>query len=149
MASWKAGGMCLSTRPGTPYGLTTLWFGVPRRASWKMVGVIWPINIGTDEVGVGQTWPFHGNGAPGGSVGSGDRAVVYNFSSCAITFVGVVSRRPDVSSRMRERSVRRVRLYGVPAEVRRMDLRATLGFFANMRKEPCRISDGEGCVRDG
>jgi hypothetical protein len=98
-----------------------------------MDGVIYPINIGTKEVGVGRTWPSHGNGAPGASVGSGDRAFVSSFSSRAITSVGVVSRRPDVSSRRTERSLGRVRLSGVPSEVRRMDLRAALGFFTNMR----------------
>jgi len=87
-----------------------------------MAGVICPINIGTDEeVGVGRTLPSHGNGAPGGRVGSGDRAVDSNFSSCAITSAGEVSMRPDVSSRRTERSVGREGLYGVPSEVRRMD----------------------------
>jgi len=124
----------LSTSPGTPYGPAALWFGVRRRASWKMVGVIWSINIVTEEVGVGWTWPSHGNGAPGGSVGSGDRAFVSNFSSCVITSVGVVSRRPDVSSRRTERSVGRVGLSGAPSEMRRMDLRAKLGFFTNTRR---------------
>ena len=86
--------MCLSTIPGTLSGPAALWVGVRRRASWKMTGVIWPINIGTEEVGVGRTWPSHGNGALGGSIGSGDRAVVSNFSSRAITFAGVVRIAP-------------------------------------------------------
>jgi hypothetical protein len=91
-----------------------------------MAGVIWPINMGTEEVGVGRTCPSHGNGAPGGSVGSGDKAGVSNFSSCAITSAGVVRMCLDVSSRRTERSVGSVGLSGVPSEVRRMDLRATL-----------------------
>jgi len=46
----------------------------------------------------------------------------------------VVRRRPDLSSRKMERSVGSVGLSVVPSEVRRMDLRATLGFFTNMRR---------------
>jgi hypothetical protein len=99
-----------------------------------MAGVIWPINVGTEEVGDGRTWPSQGNGAPGGSVGSGDRAVDSNFSSCAITSAGVVSMRPNFSSQRTERSVGRVGLSGAPSEVRRIDLRAALGFFTNMRR---------------
>jgi hypothetical protein len=134
MASWNAGGMCLSTRPGTLSRPAALWFGVRRRASWKMVGVIWPISIGTEEVGVDRMWSSQGNGAPEGSVGSGERAAVSSFSSCAIISVGVVSSHPDVSSRRTERSVGRVGLSNVPSEVRRMDLRAALGFFTNTRR---------------
>ena len=85
MASWNADGMCFSTKPGTLFGPATLWFGVRRRASWKMVGVIWTIIIGTEEVGVGRTWPSHGESAPGGIVGSGESDVVSLFSSCVIT----------------------------------------------------------------
>jgi len=99
-----------------------------------MAGVIWPISIGAKEVGVGRTLSSHGNGAPGGSVGSGDRAVVSSFFRCDVTSVGVTSIRLDVSSRRTERSVRRVGLSSVPSEVRRIDLRAALGFFTNMRR---------------
>ncbi len=134
MASWNAGGMCLSTRPSTPSGPEALWFGVRLRASWKMAGVIWPISIGTEGVGDGRTWSSQGNGALGGSVGSGDRAVIFSFSSYAIISVGVVSSRLDVLSRRTKRSVERVGLSGVPSEVRRMNLRAELGFFTNMRR---------------
>jgi hypothetical protein len=86
-----------------------------------MDGEIWPTGIGTEEVGVGRTWPSHGSSAPGGSVGSRDRAFVTSFSSCAITSAGVVSMRLDVSSRRTERSVGRIGLSDVPSEVRRMD----------------------------
>ena len=93
-----------------------------------MVGVIWPIGIGTEEVEVGRTWPSHVNGAPGGRVESGERvAVSMLLSSCVITTDGVVRRRPNVLSRRTERSVGSVGLSGVLSEVRKMDLRATLG----------------------
>ena len=89
--------------------------------------------MGTEEVGVGRTWASHGNGAPGGSVGSGERDVVSILSSCVITSDGVVRMRPVVSSRRTERSVGSVSLSGVPSKVQRMDLRATLGFYTYMR----------------
>jgi hypothetical protein len=98
-----------------------------------MTGVIWPISIGTEEVGVRRTWPSHGNDAPGGIAGSGESAVVSIFLSYIITSDGVVRRRPNASSRRTERSVGSVRLSGFPSEVRRMDLSAILGFFTNMR----------------
>ena len=91
------------------------------------------IIIGTEEVGDGLTWPIQGNGAPGGSVGSGERVVVSICVSYVITSDGMVKRRPDASSRRTERSAGSVGLSSVPTEVRRMDLRATLGFFTNMR----------------
>jgi len=93
-----------------------------------MDGVIWPINIGTEEVGVEWTWPSHKNGAPGGIVGSGEGVVGSIFSSCVLTSDEVVRRHPNVSSRRTERSVGSVRSSGVPSEVQRMDLSATLGF---------------------
>jgi hypothetical protein len=99
-----------------------------------MAGVICPINIGTEKVGVGQTCPSQGNGAPGGSVGSGERAIVSILVSCFTTSDGVVRRSPDLSSRRIERSVGSMRFLVVPAEVWRMDLSATLGFFTNMRR---------------
>ncbi len=64
--------------PGTPSGPAALWFGVRRRASWKIAGLIWSISIGSGEAGVGRTWLSQGKGAPGGSVGSGERALVSN-----------------------------------------------------------------------
>ena len=72
-----------------------------------------------------------------------------SLGSLVVTSVGVVSSRPDVSSRRTERPVGRVGLSSVPSEVRRMDLRASLGFSRICEEAPCRISDGEGCVRDG
>ena len=66
-------------------------------------------------------------------MGSGERVVVYIFVSCVITSDGAVIRRLDVSSRSTEISAGSVGLSGVPSVVRRMDLRATIGFFTNMR----------------
>jgi len=54
-----------------------------------MAGVICPISIGAEEVGVGRTWPSQENGAPGGSVGSGERATVSVCVSCVNTSNGV------------------------------------------------------------
>ena len=68
--------MCLRTRPGTPSGLVALRLGVRRSASCIMVGVVHPVTIGMDEDDVGRTWANHGKGAPGGSVGFGDKAAV-------------------------------------------------------------------------
>ncbi len=96
--SWNACGMCFSITPGTPSGPAALWFGVRRRASWKMAGVICPISIGTEGVGVGWTWPSQGNGAPGGNVGSGERGAVSIIVSCVNTYDGVVRRLTDFSS---------------------------------------------------
>ena len=97
-----------------------------------MAGVIWPICIGTEEVGDGRTWPSQENGAPGGIVGSEERDVVSIFVSDVITSDGAVIIRPHVSSRRTERSVGSVGMSGVPSEVRRMHLKATIGFFTNM-----------------
>jgi hypothetical protein len=99
-----------------------------------MAGVICPISIGIEEVGVGRTWPSQGNVAPGGSAGSGERAIVSIFLSCAHISDGVVRRRPDLSSRRMERSVGIAELSVIPTDVLRMDFSATLGFFANMRR---------------
>jgi len=125
--------MCLSTKPGTPFGPAALWFGVRRRVSRKIDGMMWPINIGIEEVGVGRTCQSHGNGARRGIAGSGESDVVSIFLSCVITSDGEVRRRPNASSRRTDGSVGMVGLSGVPSEVRRMDLSATLGFFTNMR----------------
>ena len=62
------------------------------------------------------------------------RVVVSICVRCVNTSDRVVRRRQDVSSRKMEISVGSVRLSVIPSEVRRMDLRATLGFFTNMRR---------------
>jgi len=93
--------------------------------------MMWPINIGTEEVGVGRTCQSHRNGARRGIAGSGESDVVSIFLSCVITSDGEVRRRPTASSRRTERSVGRVGLSGVSSEARRMDLSATLGFFTH------------------
>ena len=67
-------------------------------------------------------------------MGSGERVVVSICVSCVNTSFGVVRRCPDFSSRKMERSVGSVGLSVVPSEVRRMDFKATLGFFTNMRR---------------
>ena len=148
--------MCFSTTPGTPYGSASEWFGVLRRASWKIAGVIWPISIGTEEVGAGRTWPGQGNGAPGGNVGSGERVVVSICVSCVNASDGVVRRRLDFSSRKMERSVGSVGLSVDPSEVRRMNLRATLDCFYKHAKKclaifqaaevACVVDEEAGCL---
>jgi len=82
-----------------------------------MAGVTCPISIGTEEVGVSLTWPSRGNGAPGGSVGSGERAYVSILVRCSITSDGAVRRSQDLSSRRIEKSVGSVKLSVVPADV--------------------------------
>ncbi len=67
-------------------------------------------------------------------MGSGERGVVSICASCVNTSDGLVRRCPDFSSRKMERSVGRLGLSVVPSEVWIMDLRATLGFFTNMRR---------------
>ena len=96
--------------------------------------MIWPISIEYEEAGVGRTWPSQGKGAPKGSVGSGERAVVSNCVRCDIISVGVVIICPVFSSRRTERSMGSVEVSSYPSEDRRMDLRVTLGFFTNMRR---------------
>ena len=66
-------------------------------------------------------------------MGSMERAVVSICVSCVNASDGVVTRRPNVSSRKMERSVGSLVLSVVPSEVRRMDLRATFGFLTSMR----------------
>ena len=66
-------------------------------------------------------------------MGPGERAFVSIFVNWVITSDGVVRRRLDISSRMTERSIGSAGLSGVPSEVWRMDLSATLSYFANMR----------------
>jgi len=126
--------MCLSMRPVTPSGPVALWLGVRRRASYMMVGGIHPEIIGVEAAGVGGMCPSQGKRAPGGSVGSGDRAT---FSICvilAITSSGAVMRRSVVSSRITERSIGREEGVSVtPSVVRRINLSATLGFLIKKR----------------
>ena len=80
-ASWNANGMCFRTRLGTPSSPAALCFGVRRRASCNITGVICPEIIGTEEVGVGRTRPSQGNGDLEGIVGSGERATVSIYAS--------------------------------------------------------------------
>ena len=68
-ASWNTRGMCLRIRPGTPFRPGALWFGVRRRASSSIAGVMHLKIIGTVCRRLGVMWESHGNGAPGGSVG--------------------------------------------------------------------------------
>ena len=69
-------GMCLRIRQGTPYGPAALWFGVRRRASSSIAGVMHLEIIGMVCRRLGVMWEGHESGAPGGSVGLGERVVV-------------------------------------------------------------------------
>ena len=120
-------------RPCTLSGPTALCLGVRRKASYIIVGVIHPEIIGVDDVGVERTCPSHRKGAPGGSVGSGDRATDSICVVLATTSSGVVMRRPVVSSRMMERSAGRQGVSVTSSDVRRMDLSAMLGLFIKRR----------------
>ena len=122
------------TRHVTPFGPAALWFGARRRASCIIAGVFCLDIIGTDEIGVSRTRPSQENGAPGGSIGSGERATVSICASFLTTSAGVVMRRPDVSSLRMERSVGIVVEYLSPVSDRRIYLSATLGVFTNMRR---------------
>jgi hypothetical protein len=86
-------------RPGTLSGPAALWLGVRRKASCMMAGVIHPEIIGVEADGVGWMYPSQGKGAPGRSVGSGDRAIVSIWVILAIAYSGAVMRRPVVSFR--------------------------------------------------
>ena len=99
-----------------------------------MTGMIQPEIKGFEEVGVGRTWPSQGNGAPRGSVGSGEKSMVSDCASFVITSTGVVTRRPVASLLMMERSVGREKESFTPVVVLRNDSRATLGFLTNMRR---------------
>jgi hypothetical protein len=92
-----------------------------------------PDFISIEEEGVGRTWSSQGKGALVGSVGSGDRATVSISGIFAITYGGEVMRRLVVSSRMMKRYVGREGEYLSPSADHRIDLRATLDFFTNMR----------------
>ncbi len=72
-------------------------------------------------------------GPPGGERGPERVRPFFSCVSLEITSSGEVSSRPVVSSRMTERSVGRVGVLVAPFAVRRIYLRATLGFFINMR----------------
>ena len=120
--------------PGTPSGPAALWFGVRRRASCSIAGVMHPEIIGMVYRWLGVMWESHGNGAPDERVGSGERAVVSSFSTCLITSFGSVMRLPEMSSLMIERSVGSGGESSLSAAVRMMDCRATFGFLTNMRR---------------
>ena len=79
-----------------------------------MAGVMHSEIIGVNDAGVGWTCPSQGKGAPGGSVGSGDRTAVSICVILATTSSGAVMRRPVVSSRITERFVGRKRGIGYP-----------------------------------
>ena len=66
---------------------------------------MWPAIIGTEEVGVARTKAPHGNGAPGGRVGSGESAIVSSSAIFLTTACGSVMRIPFSASLMMERSV--------------------------------------------
>jgi hypothetical protein len=68
-----------------------------------------------------------------GRKGSGERVAVSSCASLEMTSSGEVSSRPVVSSRMTEKSVGREGVVVAPSAVRRIYLRATLGFLLNMR----------------
>jgi len=87
-AAWKQGGMCFIIMPCTPSGPAALWFEVRRRASCRIAREIHP-----DIMEVVCSWgegtrASHGNGAPDGSVGSGDSALIFTFCTCAMTSAG-------------------------------------------------------------
>ena len=82
-------------------------------------------------------------------MGSGERAIVSISVSCVNISDGVVRRMPDLSSHRMERSVGSTKLSVVTTEILRMDLSATLGFFANIRKVLCHIFYDGGCGRVG
>jgi hypothetical protein len=88
-------GMCLSISPGTQSGPAALWFGVRRRASCSIDGVMHPEIIGIVYCRLGVMWESHGNGALGGSMGSGERALVSSFCTCLMTSFGSMMRRPE------------------------------------------------------
>ncbi len=127
-------------RPGTPSAPDALWLGVRRIASCEMARVIQLEIIGIEDAGVRRTCPNHGKRAPGGSVGSGDRAAVSTCSILATISSGAVMRQSVVSSRVMERSMGRILVSFFPSAVRRMDLSAAVDFSTNKRSRalPCR-----------
>jgi hypothetical protein len=116
-------------------GPAALWFGVRRKDSCMMAGVIHPVIIGVEVNGVGWTCPSQGNGAPGGSVGSGETATVSILVILAITLSGAVIRRPVVSSRITKSSLGSEGVSFTPFVVRIIYLSTTLGFFRKRRSK--------------
>jgi len=66
--------------------------------------------------------PSRGKGAPGRSVGSGDRAAVSVCAILATTSSGAVIRRLVVPSLIMERYVGRILVSSVPSEVRSVNM---------------------------
>ena len=87
--------------------------------------------IGTVCLRMGETWESHGKGAPGGSVGSGERALVSSFCTWAMTSDGSVMSWPVVSSRTIERFVGRCWGFSPSSPVRNIDFSANLGLVMN------------------
>jgi len=96
--------------------------------------VMHPEIIGTVFLWLAGTRRCHGNGAPRGSVGSGDMVLVSSFLTCAITSAGSTKRRLEASSLRIERSVGRGWVFSSSAAVRRIHFKATFGFFFNIRR---------------
>ncbi len=131
--SWNAWDICLSIRPGTPFGPAALWDGVRRKASCMMAGVMHPTIIGAESVGTRWMRLIQVKGAPGGSEGSGDKATVSKCESLVITSSRAVMRRPAVSSRSIERSLGKEELSDAAVAARIMDFSATLIFVRSIR----------------
>ena len=112
-----------------------------------MAGVMHPTIIGAESVGAGWMCIIKGKGSPGGSEGSGDRAIVSGCASLVITSSGVVMRRSVVSFRSIARSVGREGLSDAPSAARIMNFSATLGFFETYGVGPCRIALVACCER--
>ena len=98
-----------------------------------MAGVMQPEIIEAVCLWLGGSRRDHMNGAPCGSVGSGDMVWVSSFCTCAITSAGSTTRRSEASSLRMERSVGRGWVFFASAAVRRIDCRAIFGFFKNIR----------------
>jgi hypothetical protein len=67
----KAGGMCFRTRPGIQYESAAFWIGARWRASCSIVVYMHSAIMEMMLSGVKKTRNIRGNGASGGSVGSG------------------------------------------------------------------------------
>jgi len=120
--------------PGTPSGPSALWFGVRRKASCMIAGVMQPEIMGSVCLRMRGTQRCHGNGAPCESVGSGDMTWVSSLRACAITSAESTRRRPEASSLRIERFVGRGWVFFPATAVRRIDCRAIFGFFKNIRR---------------
>ncbi len=90
-----------------------------------------PEIIGTVCLWLGGTQRCHGNGAPYGSVGSGDWAWVSSFWTYAITSAGSTTKRPDASFLIIEKFVGRGWVFSSSTAVRRMDCKATFDFLGH------------------